>query len=253
MIEIATSGAGVGFFDKYVVKVGEPGPVGDRVAEQAAWLQRHESPALPKVFMAWHDGYIMERLRPIEWRHIDTWTWLVEDVFAALRKHVWSLPAEVEVDWDRHRRFIQERCELAAPEAAKPLSRWLDDVETLELRSCLIHGDPTFDNTCRRLGRRLVFIDPNPARPEVPSLEVCDAANVMQSLHGYEHLKYGRPMPNVSMDVVRTITGYDPDEWFALQYFTAAKFARLLAYETDLRPVFRDVLLNLLRQGGFHP
>lgn len=246
------SGASLSLLDgsDLVIKVGE-GAIGERIGVQAEWLERHASPALPKVIHRWDHGMVMERLDPVQWAVVDH-AQLVADIFVALRLHVWSHDTESQFDLAMHEQFVWERCANLKYSAGSwpAMQAWMKEVpwEVLEDTTCLTHGDPTFDNVCYRNHRQVVLVDPNPAWPGIPSCRIADLAHVAQSLHGYEHLKYGRPMPKCGPKILCEFV--NDDEYELLKYLTTVKFIRLLAYETEMRQVFADVADTMIRTRG---
>lgn len=234
-----------------VLKVGE-GAVGERVGREAVWLtQHHDVACLPGVYAHWDHGYVMEPLEPIQWEspRFD-WRRHVELCLTNLRDQVWVHRTDrVVAPFDFHE-FIWSRCKASYPTVwryVKPHIGELLDVWH-ELPNVLTHGDPTFDNQCLRPSTgEIVFIDPNP-NEHVPPFRASDVACVLQSLHGYEHLKYGAPRPRVTPDYVRDVLDLDDLEWYAARVLCLCKFVRLLSYETHLRPVFREVIDRLLEE-----
>lgn len=236
-----TSGAQLACVGRYVVKVGT-GEAGDRIGTQARWLERHPFIAFPAVYVSWGAGYIMERLDPVPWRSMtipDDWERFTRSVVDRLRDHVWCRPAETAFDLDTHLAFMRRRCENL-PGSWPRVQSWAAELDW-DVTETLTHGDPTFDNVCLRQSQP-VLIDPNP-NPAVPSTPVADLANLAQSLHGYEHVK-GHPQPLCGLDVLTD--GLDADDVEMLRYLTAAKFIRLLNYETTHRPAFASMAWELL-------
>lgn len=240
---VGGSGATIEFVGDVVVKTG-PGAVGRRCGTQGAWIVDHpDIQALPRVHAVWSHGYVMETLAPIHWNGV-TYADQVEQTVAVLQEQFWSQPAEVDIDPDAHLRFVQARCEQAAPDLWEPLNEWAQHL-VWPTGGCLIHGDPTFANQCRA-GQSLVLIDPNPATRDTPSLRAMDLANIAQSLHGYEAVKFRRRRPAIGPGFLRDLLKLDDDEWDLVRFLTATKFVRLLAYETDLRTTFHELAAELV-------
>lgn len=251
----STSGALVERIGETVLKVGE-GTVGERVGREARWLVEHANvPCLPRVYAHWDHGYVMEPLVRAPWISPDfDWECHVETCLQVLNDQVWSHTTDREVPFSDFYEFIERRCAVGYPEVWSAVSQILLELSDVwyVLPRVLTHGDPTFDNQCLRPSTgEVVFIDPNP-NEHVPSFRASDIACVLQSLHGYEHLKYGAPRPRVTPDYVRDF-GIADLEWYASRALCLAKFVRLLSYETHLRPVFREVIDRLLEEEDWTP
>ncbi len=237
----STSGADINLRADIVIKSGH-GPVATRIRTQAEWLRRHPSPAVPPVLTSSASHYSMPRYREIDWKRLqtpDAWEFVVDAMVSTLEQ-IWADPAESTFDLDAHLRFMARRCKNL-PGSFPAVKAWAESLSWDEA-DCLTHGDPTFDNTLTGP----IFIDPNPARPEVPSTRTADLANIAQSLLGYEHLKYGAPKPLIDPDYLDRHTEH-PE---TLRYLTAAKVIRLLEYETTHRPTFQKVAADLLTRRG---
>lgn len=216
--------------ERAVVKFGE-GEIGARVGRQGEWLAAHQHiRSLPRVFCVWSHGYAMEAVKGFQ---SPEGTW---QIINTLETEFWNHPAEVDIDIDRHLRFVRSRCDAHYPEAWKDLEEWCGKIDWPG--PVLIHGDPTFSNLARRSNGELVICDPNPASERVPSVAAEDLANLCQSLLGYEQIKYGwkqafaRPLLD--------------DE--AVRYLTAVKFIRICAYEPDRAKAdrFREIAARLI-------
>jgi hypothetical protein len=222
------------------VKYG-PGAVGARVGQQGTWISRHQDiPSLPRIAVTWPRGYVMEPLEPVDWDRVDWEAHLTQcvDLLGAF----WAKPAEHTVDLDAHLRFVRARAE-GLPGVWPALEAWCHDLDWPD--AVLIHGDPTFVNQVRRQ-TDLVFLDPNPGSPVTPSVRAQDLAHLAQSLHGYEHIKFGAPPPKVTVDTLRDLSGVSDAEWEVVRYLTAVKFVRLLAYEPSGSP-FAQLATDLVR------
>lgn len=234
-----------------VVKVGPPGPVGSRVDAQSRWLCDYARPCLPRVLARWPGGYVMEALKPVDWSAVD-WEVIVDRVVASLER-LWTVHRGYHFRVYEHLEAMKPRCELL-PGSYEPMVRWALSLDWRPVHDfcgpglgAVTHGDPTLDNVMHR-GATLVLTDPNPSAVPWPAHPVGDLAHLAQSLHGYEHLKRGAPVPTCGPDILDRYVG--EEERPLLRYLTAAKFVRLLHYEQALRPVFAEVAWRLIEEGA---
>lgn len=250
----STSGAQIKFTGTTVYKTGDDVDTRERILNQSRWLRNHQISAFPKVYGVWDKGYSMEKLEIIDWYRVDAnneWGDILQRIILQL-KTIWSYEKDYSSPIHNFMQFLNSRIDKYAPELFLPMDRWADDLmHEPELTSCLTHGDTTLDNTClRKSTGEIVFIDPNP-RPEIPSLLGLDVAMLIQSTLGYEHLKYGHPIPKWTLKDIKDNLSLSDADWFATMFFTAAKFIRILHYEDHLRPVFLEIAKNIINQEGY--
>lgn len=231
----ATSGAHIFKAGGRVIKIGS-GEVGKRVHTQAHYCRRFDPAAFPVIHQIFPRGCVMERLEDYTYG-----TRYVADVTRLLREFVWTHPSNSEPDWHAHLTYIMNRVETAAPGYAPRVADFFyaAKMEKRNLRRCQVHGDPTYDNMMQR-GRDAILIDPLPpyAHGEMPELAAVDIGKIMQSLIGYEAVKYGSsPYSGTSRNENFTEL-HDhlapenlEDEWVAAHWFLITHIVRLIPYQ----------------------
>lgn len=182
-----SSGAVIDVFPDYVIKTGTA-DVGTRVRLQANWLDKHRSSAVPVIFETYPHGYMMERLEEVH-----PFSLTVADldaIIGRLARGVWSRGPEVVMLEKAH----VEKIGILADHASREMLDFLWDARDVAFdrrqRWCLTHGDPTLDNVMVRMGH-FVISDPIPATPAVPDLWAVDLGKILQSLVGFEMVRYG--------------------------------------------------------------
>lgn len=211
------------------------------------------------------NGYLMERLYEYEpiWGTLPAM--YIEDAVELLEDHVWSRNAYQRIDWDAHREYIFGR-------AVKHLTP--DDLRRLELawqhlrvgsrhlHASLTHGDPTFDNMMLRrkhFSSHAVIIDPLPPyqNGEMPQVSAVDVGKIMQSLIGYEEVKYGvSPWTSpgtVEARFAQLKRQLNPTshEWRAAHWFLIAHIVRLIPYQPiEKREQCRGLLRKAFQLAG---
>jgi hypothetical protein len=229
----------------------ESGPVRDRILAQGQFLVDMKSPALPRGVVLHADGYSMEFLEHLPWEIIDGER-LVIEVARLCRQHIWSrVPGKrMSESWrEDHLSYMADRTLVHAPDAWSRLVRLFERVDFSACQVGVVHGDPTFDNVMmRRRTSELVVIDPLPGGGVIPNLVAVDRGKILQSVIGYERVKYG---VNIAVPGVLSslgIMGVDTvDETLAALYFAAAHVVRLLPYQSEeLRPLFLPLLDQVL-------
>lgn len=248
------SGATVEVLEDVVTKWSQDERIVARLEEQYHWLHNHPARGLVRVINVIHGGYTMERLSPLPVHVIDP-SKLAREIIAVLSTDCWSRRAEVKASWGVHQTYVLSRLVELGLEGrfGNELLNQGDAVRQLteaeQLRPCLTHGDPTFSNTLLRYGR-LVLIDPLPAGETMPPLRAVDLGKVLQSLLGYERIRFGLPWPEPMRydDARQLIASYctSVGEWLAVRYFAAVHFVRLLPYApVGYRPALTEVLSGL--------
>lgn len=255
MYVYTTSRAKLKFVNNTVYKTANTPEVKDRIDEQSQWLSDHRLSVLPRVFNVWPGGYSMEKLDTIDWYRIDSvngWENILQQICTSM-KQIWTQPAAWDTPLYVFKTFLDQRIFEYAPHLYLSMDNWYNEIHHMdyEFQVCLTHGDNTFDNTCiRKDTGELVFIDPNP-RKNVPSLLACDMAMLCQSVLGYEHFKFNHPKPRCDSKILKEIMSLSDEEWFLIQYFTAAKFIRILHYEDKHRQNFTLIAETLIKENGF--
>jgi hypothetical protein len=211
-----------------------------RIGEQGRWLQRNESPVLPRVHRVYTESYVMERLATPPVRLLDHGAVLFE-VVNQLSEHVWSRPAVVPINHEMLRLKIER---LLRDFNLDALWTWISQtygrINWSGLHPCLTHGDPTFDNVMiRDATGELVIIDPIPASLVNPDLRCVDVGKILQSALGWEAARYATSdftlnvTPNQVLSVLDATHGYTRNEWEASVLWSVIHFLRLLPYVDD--------------------
>ena len=252
---VGTSGAIIVLHKTHVVKFAPRGAiqqVGDRIEAQARFMGMLGDKVCPKVFTTFPGGFTMERCeQPNHGIKLEYAMWRALGVLSA---NVWT-PVKTSPPWlDMHRLYITPRINRYTPEHLEAMTRAMEQVanETVaEDWSGLIHGDPTFDNLLVRKGHYIIT-DPLPPSAGMPPLRTVDIAKVMQSLLGYEEIKYRGKVSFIRSkrdpwEVGDSIIPLSAREWYAVRYFTAVHLVRLLPYqEHGTRQTFKDVLASVV-------
>lgn len=245
-----TSGARIITRQSDVVKWAPWGPVRSRIVQQAAYLKLlTPSEVLPTVYSTTRWGYSMERLRmPTQ----DEFTNLEDNIIIALGE-VGAEPRIKERDsaWlMTHFSYIMHRIRKYLPFYEADVSLVMKAVRDLLLleEPTWIHGDTTFDNVMYR-DDQLVLIDPLPPYPnwEMPPFVMSDVGKVLQSLYGYESVKYSGLVPPRNAYVKDFLSTYDYDSAFLALYFCMCHYTRLFPYQPEAKhELFRELFDRVL-------
>lgn len=236
-----SSGARFKYYTSTVMKIGGP-----RVEAQGKWLRAHgknahtghERPGLPYVYGIERGQYLMEALNEASVMH-------ATPILNVLQRDVWSQDAEVELDFQEHRWYVDDKAADYWPEALTALKYWRRLLSWDSLKRGLTHGDPTFENCMLRpTDRSLVLIDPTPASYYAPDLIAVDLGKLLQSSLGYERV---RNRWHYATDL-GWLENFDVNERRAAQYFAIVHFIRLLPYmpTTHLQEMMRVLAQPLL-------
>lgn len=216
-----------------------------RVVEQGLWLRRHqEVRSLPQVHSVGSAGYEMELLEPYTWtddlplgaRYAAYW-W-------ALRE-IWSRPQECHLNLNELSTkitFLVNK-HYGGQSATRLQRELLWRAKRLRWGKLLIgltHGDPTRENVMLRPETgELVLIDPVPATPAVPSVLAVDFGKMLQSIVGWEAIRYENADRHrhrwYSSYLRETLIATLPDvhveaEWDATIFWCAVHLLRALPY-----------------------
>ncbi len=263
-----TSGARVLQAGGWAVKFGS-GDVGKRVETQGSYCRELGPAVCPHVPVIFRNGYAMERLREYTDFYDVCPNDYIEDVVGALEDHVWSKKSYQLVDWNSHREYVRTRAvAFLGAEDYQAVERAWESLNPSvgRLRASLTHGDPTFDNMMLRprKGRMAtpVIIDPLPPyeNGEMPQLQAVDVGKIMQSLLGYEEVKYGAS-PWIHPGTVksrfaqlRKELNSTSHEWRAAHWFLIAHLIRLIPYQPmEKREACRELLRKALDMVGDLP
>ncbi len=233
-----SSGARVYGANGVVRKIGSD-EVGERVALQGRWLLTHRGRSLPRVTRVGETGYDMEPLLAAP-----AWALDHEAIFAemiiSLKRDLWHLPAEVPYDEAALLTKVGELCHRF--ELRAEYDRWRElhsAITWSDLPTALVHGDPTFDNVMfRESTGDLVLVDPLPSLitgPAIPDMRCVDLGKIMQSVLGWERVRYGRDEDGFHVDwsVFSGQVLTSRNEWLATVLFCATHFMRTLPYVVD--------------------
>jgi hypothetical protein len=207
-----------------VLKAGD-----ERVALQGRWLQNHPWPMLPQVYDVSTTSYLMERLTDPPYAMVNHRAFLSR-VYDALQTLWWRPPA-VQFSPDAHHEKLNSLpLGVQQIHVLNDLRVLSDRINWRGLGVGLSHGDPTLDNVMLR-GSQVVLIDPIPATPAVPDLWAVDTGKLLQSVLGYELLRYSDPTYEWRIDPLNLRQLVDNDnEWIATVYWCVVHLLRALPY-----------------------
>ena len=249
-----TSGAHVFTYDGRAVKVAMNGNVRRRLTQQAAYATYLGSAVCPVVERIVPGGYVMERLEA--YPDVVTSRGYVNDVVGLLETHVWNRSSQSAPQtwtaWLAHFDYVMDRIDKYAPHLKTRTMHMMQALDLEPCRKCLTHGDPTLDNMMlRKQGaghwpETPVIIDPLPPRFEMPEMMAVDVGKIIQSLLGYETIKYRRyrmdwteTVENRLSELWTRLEDYPLREWRAATYFAYVHCLRLLPYQSEeKRPLF---------------
>jgi hypothetical protein len=150
--------------------------------EQATYMMFLGEGICPKIFAINDTGYAMEYLQqPGEFQPFALW-----DTEYLLEKCVWNRRLEdspfAKLIGDLSWKDVQKsQIGIEVPD-------WALDIP------CLIHGDPTIDNTLKTNGNGIRLTDPIPPhRLNKPSIKAVDHGKILQSMLGWEVVLRGIP------------------------------------------------------------
>jgi hypothetical protein len=142
--------------------------------EQAAFMLYLGSDICPRILSIDDTSYVMEYLQPVPY-----FTNTIEVQEMLLNKYVWNKPLSEapftkQIGDESWRQELQQTIGVTVPNWA------LDKV-------CLIHGDPTIDNTLVDRKNHMKIADPIPPHRLLrPSIRAVDHGKMLQSLLGWE-------------------------------------------------------------------
>jgi hypothetical protein len=230
--------------------------IGDkRVGAQGAWLALHSDlDCLPRVYEHMSVGYTMETLIPLGKKERDA-PKLVEELLVNLESLWSSSRAETGFSYLSHMDYIQPRCRMSTPfyRQVEPMARTIfSEIRQGDLTMCLTHGDPTFANLMRRDDGQMVIIDPLLPSMALPSIAALDLAKIMQSLLGFEAIRFGVEFDRCDEAIKMIRRTCDKPGWKIVKYLTAVHGARLLPYSPKkLRPQLKKAIITgALKLGG---
>jgi hypothetical protein len=149
--------------------------------EQATFMLFLGEKVCPRILSMDNDGYVMEYLHPV--------TVIPDSLYYQeqfLNTHVWNRPLEDvpyakqigDMSWVKE---LEESIKVCVP-------GWALD------NACLIHGDPTLDNTLESRDGFIRITDPIPPHRLIrPSIRAVDHGKILQSFLGWEVVLRGEP------------------------------------------------------------
>ena len=199
-----------------------------RVVQQGLWLQNHPYEMLPRVYEVTYDGYLMEWLTDPPYELLDHRV-LLNRVWEALHA-LWGRTPVTALVRDAHQRKIDELVTTKNEAVIRQLGQLRDRITWPNLQAGLTHGDPTLDNVMLR-GSQIVLIDPIPATHAVPDLRSVDTGKLLQSILGYELLRYANTTYDWRLrpQDLRNLVVND-HEWLATVYWCVVHLLRAIPY-----------------------
>lgn len=151
--------------------------------EQATFMMFLGPEVCPKILAVTETGYMMEYLEPYE-PNIDTLLYI--ETF--LDSYIWDRSL-ADAPYTKTINDESWRLELANTINVK-VPDWALD------KPCLIHGDPTLDNTLFASRPFMRITDPIPPHRLIrPSIIAIDQSKILQSFLGWEYVLRGRTNP----------------------------------------------------------
>lgn len=229
---------------------------GTRIMSQGRWLVQHSTRVLPLTFQVYAKSYVMERLIAAPPWALDHKA-IFDEMFLRLNIYVWSSSAIVQLELNALHEKINVLLGTYDPDGKQQslrikLRTLFDSIHWDELPTCLTHGDPTFDNVMfRERTGELVIIDPIPATPAVPDVRAVDFGKILQSMLGWERIRYGHiyEFKVHQPDVLRSKIPND-NEWTATKFWAIIHLLRAYPYVTHdvrirLESLIDDVIVLL--------
>lgn len=213
-------------YPDYVIKSGA------RVSDQRRWLREHAGADVVSIISSGaRDEMIMERLYPLDFgSYLDSER--MAHITTAALQSVWKHQGVVSLSVDAHVHKVTRLCRTYGVDIA-PLSDTFLRIDWKALHACQTHGDPTFENVMARRDGSVVLIDPIPATSAVPNLRCVDLGKVLQSIGGWEQLRYSHepqaPRPRAIDAYLDTVTD-DKNEQCAARYWHVVHLMRALPY-----------------------
>jgi hypothetical protein len=187
----------------------------------------------PKILGIDDTGYVMEYMRPA---HIFVGSLIAQEVF--LRELVWERSLEdipyTKMIGDESWRDELERTLLV------DIPEWALDTP------CLVHGDPSLDNTLETKDGHIRITDPIPPHRLVrPSIRAIDHSKILQSFLGWEVVLRGTP--RVLYDWPKFMQDYDSARRAVFWTMVALKRIALRNNQTSAGRWAERVGVELLR------
>jgi hypothetical protein len=164
--------------------------------EQATYMMFLGEEICPKIFVMNDTGYAMEYLQPNKFQAFH-----LSYIEQLLERHVWNQPLAnspfaKQIGDESWRDVQRSHIGIEVPD-------WALDIP------CLVHGDPTLDNTLKTKENAIKLTDPIPPhRLNKPSIRAVDHGKILQSLLGWESVLRG--VPRLLYELPKFMK--DPDE-----------------------------------------
>lgn len=144
--------------------------------DQAIFMKFLGEKVCPPILGKNEFGYIMKYLLPV---HPNEYSAVILEQI--LEAHVWNRPIYPSVS-NAWRKELKTSLNIKVP------------IWTVSTDSCLIHGDPTFDNMLQTEDREIRITDPiPPIHLKRPSIRAIDHGKILQSILGWEVVLRGFP------------------------------------------------------------
>ena len=225
--------------------------VRQRLVRQDTFMRLLGPQVCPRVLTSLATGFVMERCEPTAPDRGTVMDQLAV-VLRILEDHVWvAKDTSVtigDINWGtRHWAYLEARVDTYCPQHKTKIHRAMEEaVHRTDGGDIMrmIHGDPTYDNIVF-LKNQLLITDPLPPEPYMPALREVDVAKMMQSIIGYEAIKYDDPrLETVNPWVAgQTFFAHRGLDWYTVHYFVVVHILRLLPYQPEH---LRDAYLSLL-------
>lgn len=245
------SGARVVIGPNHTVKY-DVGRTGTFVRDQGAWLSRWSIErgvtVLPKVTEVFATGYTMETIDVPRLGELDV-VETCERIISMISHQLW--PKETTHRWDHdttfmttHRGYVRRLLRDVEEHNVKPiitdkvLRTFYDRIDWRSLQPGLTHGDCIVDNVgfrqySKKIGGEIVILDPIPAKDPLPNWRAVDVGRIIQSMVGYESVRYRRESITLDYDIAVATTlnwympkNFDVNEARAAVYFSIIHMLR---------------------------
>lgn len=265
---VQLSGATIKLGTNFCYKFAYRRDIIDRLYTQAQYMTELNGsslqPICPKVIDTTNHGYRMQRARTVhevKGRIIsaEDQSRLLEAMFLRLQDQVWSRPRIIapNENWLEHLIsymtpvFAHSSVGIATVDR-KTIENAIPDLGKMDLPSVRVHGDATLDNILfgkSSEGTRLLFVsDPLSPDKRIPAMRAVDLGKMLQSAHGWEHLKYGESWAKPSAQgVIRLMNMIPSGERYASAIWFGIHIARIVPY---IGPSKIEILKPLARAAA---
>jgi hypothetical protein len=202
---------------------------------QGRWIvNQDDNLALPKVYRSRQTSYDMEALDPLS-----PWTndsLVFGQMILKLTIWFWGQPPVVTAFAPKHLDMIvNDILGRYGQGTTAPLGSLAHNISWDDLPRVLTHGNCTFDNVMVRPStREMVLISPQPATFAVPDMRAVDFGRILQSIMGFEAMRYSDETRqfNLPVERLRAVVN-DDNEWRATVFWCVVHLLRCLPRTTD--------------------